>query len=64
MLEKLKANKGKLIGHFGAALIGAVLSGVLASFLGETLGYSYFLVYLYAMFVHGHVVTFLDKKVR
>ena len=56
--------KGKLIGQIVAVLVGVIGAGILATTLGEKLGYSAGLVYLYAMFGHSKVAQLLESKIK
>jgi large-conductance mechanosensitive channel len=55
MLDKLKANKGHIIGHAVAAIIGLVFTGMLASFIGDRIGLASLGLYLYALLGHNKV---------
>jgi hypothetical protein len=57
-------DKKKVIGHFVATLGGLVLSGALATYLGEQLGYSVLALYLYALLGHSKVAGFISSKVK
>lgn len=60
----MKLNKGKLVGAFGAAVIGLVAAGFAGSLLGETVGYSALVLYLYGLLGHRKVAGFLESKVK
>ena len=67
MLDKLKEklpSKSKVIGHFGATISGVVFSGMVATFMGEKLGYSALVFYAFGMLVHNKIADFLEKKVK
>lgn len=64
MLDKLKENKGKIIGNFGAVVIGLVFAGFLATLLKEQIGYSGFGLYAFAVLAHGKVAKLLESKVK
>ena len=64
MLEKLKASKGKIVGNFGAVVVGLVFAGFLATLLKEEIGYSGFGLYAFAVLAHGKVAKLLESKVK
>ena len=64
MLEKLKANKSKIIGNFSAAIGGAILAGIVATALSEKLGYGAGALYLYGLFGHRFVSGLIEKRVK
>lgn len=64
MLEKIKANKGKIIGNFTAVLAGTVVVGIVATAVGENVGYGAAGFYLYGLFGHNLVAKLIEKKVK
>ena len=64
MLEKLKANQSKIIGHFVAALGAGVLAGIVGSVLGESLGYGTLVAYVYGVFGQEFVAELIEKKMN
>lgn len=64
MLEKFNQNKKAIIGNFSAVLIGFIGSAILATFLGEKLGYASSLLYVYGLFGHKKVSVLMGKLVK
>jgi uncharacterized membrane protein AbrB (regulator of aidB expression) len=64
MLDKLKEKKGMLMGHFVSVLGVMVLSGIVATFSNEIIGFSTITAYLYALLLHSKVVKFIESKVK
>lgn len=60
----MNLDKGKLVGHVSATLGGLILAGIVGSFLGEKLGYSAGVLYLYALLGHTRVKELIERKVN
>jgi hypothetical protein len=64
MLDKLKEKKGLIIGYVVSLLVLTVLSGIVATFNGEVIGYSTLTVFAYTLLGHNRIVKFVDEKLN
>jgi len=64
MIDKLKENKGKIVGNAGALILGIVAAGILATALDERLGLSSVALLVYGTYASSKVAALLEKKVK
>lgn len=64
MKEFFTKNKGKIVGNFSAAIGGTILAGIIATALGEKLGYGTLAFYVYGLFGHRYVAGLIESKVK
>jgi len=64
MFEKLKANKNKILSHCAVMIGAGVLSGIVATALGEQLGYGALVAYFFGVFGQRKVAGLLEKRLK